>query len=113
MILNITTVIAIVAAGLIRAAPTYPNSNCNSHFNPSNGANVRVPGSATFNYVAVGGGTAVLTVAIRLAETGSCSITIIEADGFYQLESGNQSMIPGYAHQLANLDDPDATPVFN
>lgn len=49
-----------------------------------------VPGvNATFDYVVVGGGTAGLTIAARLAEDPDVSVAVIEAGGFYQQDNGN------------------------
>ena len=53
--------------------------------------------NATFDYVVVGGGTAGLTLATRLAENGSFSVAVIEAGSFYELLNGNLSTIPGTA----------------
>jgi choline dehydrogenase len=49
-----------------------------------------VPGvNATYDYVVVGGGTAGLTIAARLAENSDVSVAVIEAGGFYQQDNGN------------------------
>jgi ribulose 1,5-bisphosphate synthetase/thiazole synthase len=49
-----------------------------------------VPGiNATYDYVVVGGGTAGLTIAARLAEDLDVSVAVIEAGGFYQQDNGN------------------------
>jgi ribulose 1,5-bisphosphate synthetase/thiazole synthase len=49
-----------------------------------------VPGiNATYDYVVVGGGTAGLTIAARLAEDPDVSVAVIEAGGFYQQDNGN------------------------
>lgn len=49
-----------------------------------------VPGvNATYDYVIIGGGTAGLTIAARLAEDEEVSVAVIEAGGFYQIENGN------------------------
>ncbi len=52
--------------------------------------------NATFDYLVVGGGTAGLTVATRLAEEKGVKVAVIEAGGFYEEDSGNLSTIPGY-----------------
>ena len=54
--------------------------------------------NATYDYVVVGGGTAGLTIATRLAEDPSVSVAVIEAGGFYELDNGNLSVIPGEAN---------------
>lgn len=49
-----------------------------------------VPGTnASYDYVVVGGGTAGLTIAARLAEDPDVSVAVIEAGGFYQQDNGN------------------------
>lgn len=42
----------------------------------------------------VGGGTAGLTVALRLVESGRFSVAVIEAGGFYEVDAGNFTEIP-------------------
>jgi choline dehydrogenase len=56
------------------------------------GSNFGVPADATYDYVIVGGGTAGLTLAARLAKTNS--VAVIEAGSFYELGNGNLSQIP-------------------
>ena len=51
----------------------------------------------SFDYVIVGGGTAGLALANRLTENGFFSAAVVEAGGFYELDNGNRSEIPGYA----------------
>lgn len=59
------------------------------------------PGSnATFDYVVVGGGNAGLTIASRLAQNRSASIAVVEAGGFYEIDNGNASVVPGYSTQF-------------
>lgn len=54
----------------------------------------------TYDYVVVGGGTAGLVVAHRLASNSSYSVAVIEAGGFYEMDNGNYSQIPAYAAQF-------------
>ncbi|KAL9105596.1 MAG: hypothetical protein Q9227_009254 [Pyrenula ochraceoflavens] len=62
--------------------------------------------NATFDYVVIGGGTAGLTVASRLAENTSNSVAVIEAGSLYELDNGNLSTIPGYgAYWLGTAPD--------
>ncbi|KAL8935487.1 MAG: hypothetical protein Q9211_004674 [Gyalolechia sp. 1 TL-2023] len=69
-----------------------------------------VPGiNATFDYVVVGGGTAGLTIASRLAADSSISVAVIEAGGFYEAE-GNTSVVPGYCTLYAGTDPADTYP---
>lgn len=55
-----------------------------------------VPGtSAAYDYVIVGGGTAGLALATRLAE-GNATVAVVEAGGLYETDNGNLSVVPGY-----------------
>jgi hypothetical protein len=58
-----------------------------------------VDSPVTFDYVIIGGGTAGLTVARRLAANSSFTVAVVEAGGFYELDNGNYSEIPGFASQ--------------
>ncbi|KUJ17548.1 glucose-methanol-choline oxidoreductase [Mollisia scopiformis] len=59
-----------------------------------------IPGkSATYDYVVIGGGTAGLTIATRLAQDSSLSVAIVEAVGFYEVDGGNVSVVPFYGSQ--------------
>ncbi|KAN0106711.1 hypothetical protein V8E51_009587 [Hyaloscypha variabilis] len=60
-----------------------------------------IPGNASYDYVVVGGGTAGLAIAARLA--GKNSVAVIEAGGLYEIENGNQSVVPYYALTMAVL----------
>jgi len=53
--------------------------------------------NAAYDYVVVGGGTAGLTVATRLAQDGRYTIAVLEAGGFSDIDNGNHSSVPGYA----------------
>ncbi|KAG8162351.1 hypothetical protein KVR01_008116 [Diaporthe batatas] len=67
--------------------------------------------NASFDYVVIGGGTSGLTLASRLAAT-SASVAVIEAGGFYEVENGNNSVVPLYSLTgIAFIDpSPDFTP---
>ena len=43
-------------------------------------------------------------MATRLAENGTYTVAVIEAGGFYELENGNLTIVPGYYNQ--NLGHP-------
>lgn len=59
------------------------------------GSSFGVPGNnATYEYVIVGGGTAGLTLATRLAEQQAGSVAVIEAGSFYEIGNGNISQVP-------------------
>ena len=71
----------------------YANQLLGSHFG--------VPDTpVTYDYVVVGGGTAGLTMARRLAANSSFTVAVIEAGGFYEFDNGNYSEIPGFAAQF-------------
>ncbi|BCR91285.1 GMC family oxidoreductase [Aspergillus chevalieri] len=60
-----------------------------------------IPGTnATFDYIVVGGGNAGSTIASRLAENKSVSVAVVEAGGFYEIDNGNYSVVPGYSSQF-------------
>ena len=65
------------------------------------------PRNETFDYVIIGGGTAGLTVALRLTENPTISVAVIEAGGFYEVDSGNTSVVPGYSTFYAGTDPRD------
>jgi len=56
----------------------------------------------------VGGGTAGLAIASRLAE--KYSVAVIEAGGFYEVENSNQSVVPWYALTMGVLSTSPAYP---
>ncbi|KAL8911362.1 MAG: hypothetical protein Q9171_003456 [Xanthocarpia ochracea] len=45
--------------------------------------------------IVIGGGTAGITLAVRLAQNTSTSVAIIEAGAFYEVDNGNYSVLPG------------------
>lgn len=62
------------------------------------GSHFGVPGlPGDYDFVIVGGGTAGLTLATRLAENSSYSVAVIEAGGFYETDNGNLTQIPADA----------------
>ncbi|KAL8731238.1 MAG: hypothetical protein Q9181_004366 [Wetmoreana brouardii] len=62
------------------------------------GSHFGVPGiPGSYDYVIVGGGTAGLTLARRLAADTSITVAVIEAGGLYELDNGNLSQIPADA----------------
>jgi choline dehydrogenase len=64
-------------------------ASASSGFDPL-GNSFGVPGkNASYDYVVVGGGTAGLTIAARLAEDNNITVAVIEAGGFYQMDNGN------------------------
>ena len=88
--LRLVSTIAACAV-LVQTAPHFAPIRTRSLLGTSFG----VPGNnATFDYIVVGGGTAGLTLATRLAEQQSGSVAVIEAGGFYEIGNGNISQVP-------------------
>lgn len=72
------------------------------------------PGTnATFDYVICGGGTAGLTMATRLASDPAISVAVIEAGGFYEIDNGNRSTVPGYANYYTGSDPNNYQPLVD
>ena len=72
-----------------------------------------VPGiNATFDYVVVGGGTAGITIASRLAADPTITVAIIEAGGFYEA-IGNTSIVPAYTTLYTGTDPADTNPAVD
>ena len=69
--------------------------------------------NAIYDYIVVGGGTAGLTVAARLAEEPSISVAVIEAGGFYETDDGNISVIPAYDVWYAGASPLDTNPAVD
>ena len=101
----------IVSILSVFAVPAPQASDAPIH--PPTGSSFGVPGvNATFDYVIVGGGTAGLTVATRLAEA-SLSVAVIEAGGFYEVDNGNLSVVPGYCTFYAGTDINNTQPLVD
>ena len=78
------------------------------------GSSLSAPGTnATFDYVIVGGGTAGLTLATRLASDPSISVAVVEAGGFYEVDNGNRSTVPGYANYYTGSDPKNYQPLID
>lgn len=92
--------ILLTALQLLSLAITAPTSNSNynllEHY--LSGNSFGIPGqNATYDYIVIGGGTAGNAIAARLAEDPRNSVAVVEAGGFYEIDSGNRSVVPGYA----------------
>lgn len=62
------------------------------------GSHFGIPGiSATYDYVILGGGTAGLTLARRLAADTKYTVAVVNAGDFAEFANGNYSQIPAYA----------------
>ena len=89
---------------------TYLDGSVGNVFGTAFGA----PGTnATFDYVVVGGGTAGLTIATRLASDPTISVAVIEAGGFYEIDNGNRSIVPGYANYYTGSDPKNYQPLVD
>ncbi|KAI4264398.1 MAG: hypothetical protein L6R42_000496, partial [Xanthoria sp. 1 TBL-2021] len=106
-----TLLCLLVSARILQAVPAEPALRFR------NGNNVTqsfgFPGiSATFDYVVVGGGTAGLTIASRLAADPSITVAVIEAGGFYEA-AGNTSVVPAYTTLYSGTDPADTNPAVD
>lgn len=50
-----------------------------------------VPGNQTYDYIIVGEGTGGLAIVTKLVEQKVGSVTVIEADGFYEIDNSNHT----------------------
>ncbi|PQE34052.1 choline dehydrogenase protein [Rutstroemia sp. NJR-2017a WRK4] len=69
-----------------------------------------VPGNATYDYVIIGGGTAGLAIASRLAEFAS--VGVIEAGGDYEQDNGNYSVVPLNSIRMALISSGENYPRY-
>jgi choline dehydrogenase len=60
--------------------------------------------NSTYDYVIVGGGTAGLTLATRLAQNASNTVAVVEAGSFYELTNANFSEVPALAANWIGWD---------
>lgn len=87
--------IAVAAVGaVLPEGPSSSKTHRNEYARRMLGSSFGIPKNQTFDYLVIGGGTAGLTIATRLAEQGVGSVAVIEAGGFYELNNGNLSQIP-------------------
>ncbi|KAH7309683.1 glucose-methanol-choline oxidoreductase [Stachybotrys elegans] len=76
------------------------------------GSSFGIPGlDATYDYVVVGGGTAGLTIASRLAEQKAGSVAVVEAGTFYEISTGNVSEVPATGITWAGKSPDDWQPL--
>lgn len=69
--------------------------------------------NASFDYVVIGGGTAGLAIATRIAESGKFSVAVIEAGGFPETDNGNLTSIPGNAAYYVGSDPGQRNPLID
>lgn len=70
-------------------------------------------GNATFDYIVVGGGTAGLVVATRLAEDPNTSVAVIEAGNFYEISNGIYSQVPLFGPLGSGKSPYDTAPLVD
>lgn len=85
----------ILASALFVAQDGYSQQDVS--FLDSLGSSFGIAGDTAFDYVIVGAGTSGSTIAARLAEDPDVTVAVVEAGGFYQIENGNRSVVPGYS----------------
>ncbi|KAL9002028.1 MAG: hypothetical protein Q9188_005023 [Gyalolechia gomerana] len=98
----------LAAAASIAAAAVVDHSHTVRRFEAHAGRQHK-----TFDYVVVGGGTAGLTLASRLAQGCSLSVAVIEAGGFYERDNGNLSVVPAYCTFNSGTDPADVNPAVD
>ncbi|KAJ5274031.1 glucose-methanol-choline oxidoreductase [Penicillium angulare] len=78
------------------------------------GSHFGIPGlNATYDFVIIGGGTAGLAVARRLAENSSVTVAVIEAGDFPQFSNGNYSEVPAYASEFTGNNPTEKNPYLD
>ncbi len=105
-ILSLLLCLVLFTVHLFAAPASYIPNDPSSSFGES-GVN------ATYDYIIVGGGTAGLAVASRLAENPKITVAVIEAGGFYEADDGNISVVPGYCTVYAGTAPNDTNPLVD
>lgn len=77
------------------------------------GSHFGVVGSATYDYVILGGGTAGLTLARRLAADSNYTVAVVNAGDFAEFANGNYSEIPAYASQFGGSNPSLKNPLLD
>ena len=105
--------LAFVSVLLIACAAALQNLQ-NLHARRLLGSSFGVPGiNASYDYVVIGGGTAGLTLASRLAEQQAGTVAVIEAGGFYEVGNGNLSQVPATDTWFAGKSEHDFQPLID
>lgn len=69
--------------------------------------------NASFDYVVVGGGTAGLALATRLAQNDSNSVAVIEAGGWSEFDNGNLTAIPADSSYWVGKSPTERNPLID
>lgn len=102
----------VASATFVLSAPT-PASENHLAARRLLGTSFGLPGNKTFDYVVVGGGTAGLAIATRLAEDASKQVAVIEAGSFYEIGNSNLSQIPVYGPAFSGKSPQDIAPLVD
>ncbi len=101
-------------ASAVFAASLHGSRQLNTNETSTAGYSFGVAGvDSSFDYVIVGGGTAGLVLATRLAENPSISVAVVEAGGFYEADNGNISTTPAYDIFYVGTDANDTQPLVD
>lgn len=100
-------------ASLALSAPAPVSENVLANGDDLLGSHFGLPGNETFDYVVVGGGTAGLAIATRLAEDPLNLVAVIEAGSFYEIGNGNLSQIPVYGPAFSGKSPQDIAPLVD
>lgn len=114
MLIHLKTLASVLAlASSISSAPAPTSGNILGSGDDLLGSHFGLPGNQIFDYVVVGGGTAGLAIATRLAEDSSVSVAIIEAGSFYEIGNGNLSQIPLFGPAFSGKSLADIAPLVD
>lgn len=103
-------ILSLALSTLLAAAPT---GDFSAGDNLLLGSRFGLPGDKIFDYVVVGGGTAGLAIATRLAEDSSKLIAVVEAGSFYEIGNGNLSQIPVFGPAFSGKSPQDIAPLVD
>ena len=107
LLLRVLLLSLIVTAGPIKHQPASTGDDSNRYVLGTSRRN------ATFDYVVIGGGTAGLVLATRLAQDPNTTVAVIEAGGFYEVDNGNLSVIPSDDVYFCGASPTDVNPLVD